>query len=224
MLRFHPNLAWIKTFLQEGSLGELHSVRAWFGQYLPDWRPGSDYRRCYSAGRLGGGVIFDVVHELDLMQWLFGPVDDVSAMTRHTPSLGIESEAIGQIGLRFATGMLGQVHLDYLRPVAARGFEIVGSGGVLNWDYPAGTVSLTARGTGRIAHQVPQGFERNDMFVDYMRHFLNRLSDRTLAAASSLEEGVSALRLALSCHLSNRERRWVAPLEVSEDFSVTAIA
>lgn len=224
MLRFHPNLRWIKSFLQQDGLGELHYVRAMVGQHLANWHPGTDHRRSYSAQRLGGGVIFDLVHELDLMAWLFGAITEVHAMTAFTPSLEIESESIAQIGLRFSPGLLGQVHLDYVRPIYGRSLEIVGSRGILTWEYPTGAVSVTLMdGSIRIANEVPKGYERNDLFIDHMRHFICRLSNRELAPASSLNDGIAALRVALACHLSGSEKRCVNPAEIRENFSTTEV-
>ncbi len=80
MLRFHPNLVWIKKYLLDGKLGELMHIQASVGQWLPDWRPESDYRIGYGAFRdTGGGVIFDLVHELDLVSWIAGKIVDVNA-------------------------------------------------------------------------------------------------------------------------------------------------
>jgi predicted dehydrogenase len=218
MSRFHPNLTWLKSCLDSGELGSVQYVRAVFGQYLPDWRPGTDHRRCYSARRGIGGVIFDRVHELDLMGWLIGPIVEVGAMTAHVASLEIESESVAQLNLRCDTGALAQVHLDYVRPVHTYSIEVVGDRGVLTWDYSAGTVHMEGRhGSRRLAHQVPAGFERNDMFVAHMRYFLERLSSRTLPPAASLMDAIAALRAALACHQAAREKRTVDPAAVAEE-------
>jgi predicted dehydrogenase len=216
MLRFHPNLRWMKSYLATGGLGELHYARAIVGQYLPDWRPDSDYRQGYSASRAwGGGVIFDLIHELDIVRWLLGEAADVVTMTRHSPALKIETEAIAQIGLRLKSEVLVQVHMDYLRPSYARSLEIVGSEGVLIWNYPAGTVSLIDRSGGtRVVHEVSDGYARNDMYLAHMRHFICRLTDGMTAAGASLNDGIEALKLALACHVSARERRNMRPEEI----------
>ncbi|WP_291011770.1 Gfo/Idh/MocA family oxidoreductase [Hydrogenophaga sp.] len=217
MLRHHPNLRWMQTHLASGALGELMHVRAAVGQWLPDWRPGTDHRQGYGAFRAqGGGVIFDLVHELDLVHWLVGPVVDASAMTRVVPALEIETEGIAQIGLRMASGVLAQVHLDYVRPGYGREMELVGRHGVLTWDYAAGTVSLTRAGAApEVVHRVPEGFERNTLFRDHMAHFLQRIEKPSLPASSSLADAVSVLRIALAAHQSDRERRCVRPEDVT---------
>jgi predicted dehydrogenase len=217
MLRHHPNLRWMQTHLASGALGELMHLRAAVGQWLPDWRPGTDHRQGYGAFRAqGGGVVFDLVHELDLVHWLVGPVVDVSAMTRVVPALEIETEGIAQIGLRMASGVLAQVHLDYVRPGYGRDMELVGRHGVLAWDYARGTVSLArAGGAPEVVHRVPDGFERNTLFRDHMAHFLRRIAQPDLPASSPLADAVAVLRIALAAHQSDRERRFVRPGDVT---------
>ncbi len=213
MLRLHPNLQWLRAALGEGLIGEVFCARAAVGQWLPDWRPGTDHRQGYGARRAtGGGVIFDLVHELDLIHGLLGPAHEVCAMTRTVPALEIETEAVAQIGLRLASGVIAQVHLDYVRPGYGRHFEIVGRHGVLAWDYTAGTVSLERAGApAQTVHRVPEGFQRNDMFRAHMAHFLARVQGQPLAPASPLSDGVAVLRLALAAHLASRQGRAVDP-------------
>ena len=188
MLRFHPNLIWIKKCVQDNVIGEVMHIRASVGQWLPDWRPDTDYKAGYGASRsTGGGVILDLIHELGLVNWFAGKVADVSAMTRYVDSLDIETEAIAQICLRLESGVLAQVHLDYIRPGYGRELEIVGSKGVLSWNYTSGTVSLSNSDvSNKVVHRVPFSFERNTMYKDHMNYFLNRLSNPKLKTAFML--------------------------------------
>jgi predicted dehydrogenase len=216
MLHLHPNLLWIREQLAKGLLGEIWHMRAAVGQWLPDWRPGTDHRQGYGAFKaLGGGVTFDLIHELDLVQWLLGPVADVTAMMRQAAALEIETEAVAQIVLQLASGALAQVHLDYLRPGYGREMEIVGRQGVLRWDYVQGVVTLEEAGqVPRVVHRVPVGFVRNHLFLDHMRHFLQRLRSPTLPATSPLEEAAAVLRVALAAHRSAQQRKHVCPLDL----------
>lgn len=214
-LRFHPNLVWLKAFLESGKLGEVYSVRAMVGQWLPNWRPGTDHRIGYGAFKSrGGGVIFDLVHELDLVTWLCGPAQDVSAITQVVPALEIETEGVAQIGLRLSTGVLAQIHLDYVRPVYGRSLEVVGSEGVLEWNYTRGEVFLTTRTEeAKLVHRVESDFGRNSMFFSHMEHMVKRVTRPDIEARSSLSDSVAVLRVALAAHLSAASRRQVAPHE-----------
>jgi predicted dehydrogenase len=222
MLRFHPNVRWLAEFLAQCKLGDIHHARAAVGQFLPEWRPGTDHRTGYGARRqTGGGVIFDLVHELDLVAHLLGDIEDVSAMTRNVQSLEIETEAIAQIVLRVRSGVIAHVQLDYVRPTYERVLEIVGSLGHLKWDYVEGTVMLSKPGGERVVvHSVPERFERNTMYLDQMRHFLDRI-ETPGSTAASLDDGIRALRVALACHRSAEERRHMRPSEIDESYRVT---
>jgi predicted dehydrogenase len=223
MLRCHPNLLWIKEYLANNSLGDLMHLRASAGQWLPDWRPETDHRTSYSAIRkTGGGVIFDLIHELDLVYWLAGKVVDVNAITRYVESLEIETEAIAQIGLRFDSGAIAQVHLDYVRPGYGRDLEIVGTQGVLYWNYLRGTVTIAkSDGSMNVMHCVPQEFERNNMFENHMSYFLRRLSSPELGPTSPLVDSINVMRIALACHQSAEGRRCVRPDEIDSHFEPT---
>jgi len=54
----------------------------------------------------------------------------------------------------------------------------------------------------------PEGFERNDMFLDEMRHFL-AVMRREAAPVCTLSDGVMALKLALAAYESAENDRVV---------------
>ncbi|HYB44598.1 MAG TPA: Gfo/Idh/MocA family oxidoreductase, partial [Candidatus Methylomirabilis sp.] len=59
-LRFLDSLCRVKELLGEKRIGKPLSVRAEFGAYLPDWRPGRDYRDNYAVrAAQGGGILLD---------------------------------------------------------------------------------------------------------------------------------------------------------------------
>src|SRR5215813_14013166 len=65
-LRFLPSLRRVKEMLDDKRVGKVLAVRAEFGSYLPDWRPGRDYRENYAVRAAeGGGILLDGIHELD---------------------------------------------------------------------------------------------------------------------------------------------------------------
>ncbi len=202
--RFHPTLRQVKTWLEEGVLGRPLFARAHWGEYLPDWHPWEDYRRSYAArADLGGGVIRTLSHPLDYLHFLLGPGRVAWAYADHVSDLELQGvEDLGEIGLRFASGAVGSVHVDYFQRPPAHWLEIVGSQGTVRWDYPTGrAVLLSVQGEAREA-SLPPGWERNHMFLEEMRHFLDVVAGRA-EPMCTLEEGVTnmewvetALRLA----------------------------
>lgn len=209
MMRCHPNLQWIKSLLDEKYIGDIAYMRCAIGQWLPDWRPNSDYRDSYSAKRdSGGGVILDLIHELDLIQWLGGTVSEVNAMVAHWDNLEIETEAIAQIGVRTSNNILAQIHLDYVHPTYQRDFEIVGAKGAIYWDYTKGEAHCVMRKSDEERrHTLPEAFKRNDMFLSHMQHFLLRVQNNELPPISSLDDSVHALEVALAAHAAASQGR-----------------
>lgn len=215
MMRFNPGLRTIQELLERGEIGKLYFARVCVGQYLPDWRPEQDYNQSYSAkSDYGGGVLFDLIHELDYLYWWFGPVSDVSAFLDHVSELEIETEDVAQVLLRFGNGLVAQVEMDYLSPFFRRNCEVVGSKGIISWNNNSGKVTLKIKGTSeaRVFDQ-PVSFERNTMFVDHMIHFLNRIK-KGGDPAVGLEDGINVLKVALAAHRASETRRAVRPSEV----------
>ena len=213
MLRTHPNLIWMKSCIDSGAIGKVMHLKASVGQWLPDWRPGTNYMASYSALKAkGGGVIFDLIHELDLVHWMIGSIQEVFAMTSHLDELSIETEAIAHINLKSTSGVLAQISMDYVRPGYERSLEVIGLDGVLKWDYLLGTVTMhTKNRVEKIVHRLPPSFDRNEMFLNHMKHFIDRLkSGIAIEPISSLSDGVYATKLAIAAHSAALSKKCVS--------------
>ncbi|MFH1441040.1 MAG: Gfo/Idh/MocA family oxidoreductase [Candidatus Omnitrophota bacterium] len=136
VLRFYKPLMIAKAFIEERKIGCVLSINSVVGRYLPDWRPGSDYKVNVSArSELGGGVIFELSHELDYVRWLVGEITEVSAIVDKISDFDIDVEDIAEINLRFKNGAFGHIHLDMLDRAVNRSCRIIGSDGTLVWDF-----------------------------------------------------------------------------------------
>jgi len=208
--RFHPGLQKTAELLASGELGKPLSACSHWGEYLPDWHPWEDYRHGYSArGELGGGVVLTLSHPFDYLRWLLGEVDSVWGSTARSGQLDIEVEDQAEIGLAFANGPLGSLHLDYLQRPGAHWLEVQCADGVINLDFISGLLKiLHAAGGAEQEFPVPVGFERNDLFLAQMRHFIDLVSGRA-APLCTLSDGRKALKLALAAHTSAAEGRKV---------------
>lgn len=213
--RFHPGLQTISRLLREGAIGRPLTAHAHWGEYLPGWHPWEDYRRGYSARRdLGGGVILTLSHPLDYLRWLIGDVQAIWAFAGSLSDLNLEVEDTAEIGLRFADGTLGSVHLDYHQRPPAHNLLITGTRGTIRWDNADGAVQLYQAGDSpesqasdpRAAWRTfpaPPDFERNHLFLAEMRHFLQVVRGEAKPLCT-LEDGIQALRLALSAQESSQ--------------------
>ncbi|MBU2510506.1 Gfo/Idh/MocA family oxidoreductase [bacterium] len=117
-LRFHPIITAINYKLENKKVLVAHAI---FGQYLPTFRPGTDYSTSYSADPLkGGGVTLDISHEIDYMQWMFGGVLQMEAISGKISELKILSEDIAMMIGKTEKGVLLNISLDYLSKIPIR--------------------------------------------------------------------------------------------------------
>ena len=208
--RFHPVLRMVKALVDSGELGHVLSFRVHWGEYLPGWHPWEDYRKGYAARKdLGGGVVNTLCHPLDYVRWLFGEVEALSALTDHVSEMDLDVEDLAEITLRFQNGVVGSVHLDYFQRPPQHFLTVNLEQGQIHWENESGAAQVyrvSAQTWDRITP--PEGFERNDLFLEELRHFLSLVRGETVSRCS-LEDGIQVLRLVQAVHESNRSGKWL---------------
>lgn len=217
--RHHPTLNQARELIRSNALGKILSFHAHWGEYLPQWHPWEDYRQSYAArAELGGGVILTLTHPLDYLRFLLGEVESLWSLNGHISPLEIDVEDVAEIGLKFANGAIGGVHLNYFQRPPVHHLEIVGTDGTLRWDNADGLLYLHRMPASFGSYSdyppvpvvesflPPEGFERNQLFVAQMRQFLEIVRGEA-EPICTLEDGIQALRLALAAKESQRTGR-----------------
>lgn len=166
------------------------------GQYLPDWHPGTDYSRSYSAKKnMGGGCALDLIHEIDLAIHLLGkPVLPIHSLLAKVSKLAIETEDTADFLYLTETNVSVSVHLDYLYRGYKRVFEIVGEEGTIVCDLFQSRILVTGTSSERTLFEEKFEFHRNDMYLDLMKYYLGCVANGT-AAEPSLRDGLVSVRL-----------------------------
>lgn len=118
VLRFHPLLKKLKTFLEDETVIK---VNVDCGQYLPTWRPNSNYKDCYSAKKEeGGGVLLDLSHEIDYVQWLFGKITEIKSYQVKISDLEIDSDDLTMLIGKTNKNVFVNVSMDYISKITHR--------------------------------------------------------------------------------------------------------
>ena len=217
--RYHPTLNKARELIQSNAIGQILTIHAHWGEYLPQWHPWEDYRRSYAArADLGGGVIVTLTHPLDYLRYLLGEVDSLWSFNGHISPLQVDVEDVAEIGLKFANGAVGGVHVNYFQRPPVHRLEIVGTNGTLRWDNgdgilhlskspaPFGSFSDNPPASVIESFSPPVGFERNQLFLAQARHFIEVMRGEA-EPVCRLEDGVMALRLALAAYGSQTTGR-----------------
>ena len=120
-LRYSNVIQWLKVNID---FATVHSMRVISSSYLPDWRPGTDYRNTYSAhSDMGGGVSIDLIHEWDYISYLIGFPKSVQSIIRKKSNLEIDSDDIAVYVAEYEDKIV-EVHLDYLGRKPLRCIEL----------------------------------------------------------------------------------------------------
>lgn len=207
-LRFHPGLKLVKQLLDEGRIGKVLSARVEAGHYLPDWHPWQDYRQMYTAKKeAGGGIILDGSHELDYIRWFLGEVKEMSCFAGKLSSLEVETEDTAEIILRFDSGAIAGVHLDFVQRAYSRSCKLIGEEGTIIWDYPAKKVSIFSAKSGHWEETEIKS-EPNDMYLEEIKHFTKCIRGEE----APIVDGVTAkrvLKIALAAKTSSQTGRTI---------------
>lgn len=195
-LRFHPLLQELQQRLQHE---RIVSVDAYVGQYLPDWRPGRDYRQTYSAHKSqGGGVLRDLSHELDYLIWLLEGWSRVVALGGKFSSLDIDSDDVCTLLMETPRCPATALQLNYLDRSGHRTVRVNTTDHTFELDLIKASLSIDG-------DQVSQeGPERDVTYRREHQAFLD--NDDVLC---TFEEGRNVMRLIEAIEESVSHCTWV---------------
>ena len=133
--RFHPAYAAIKQLLDEGRIGKIQrytwTMTAW---YRPDvYYKVSRWRGTW-PGEGGGLLINQCIHNLDIIQWLFGLPKKISANVAfgRYHDIDVEDEVTAMLG--YESGSVGLLQASSGEAPGINRLEIIGDTGVISWN------------------------------------------------------------------------------------------
>ncbi len=190
-LRFHPMIAFLKSFLSEQKM-RINEVNVYCGSYLPDWRPGKDFRTLYSANpEMGGGVHIDLIHEIDYVFWLWGKPHETIGLKRNTSSLQIKAIDFAAYHL-FYEQFTANITLNYYRKDLKRNIEIVFDNETWNADLVKCEIISS---TGKVIFSSPQ-YKIADTYFEQMKYFIECINENK-KPMNSYHEALEVLSIAL---------------------------
>ncbi len=190
-MRWCGTMLALKEYLAAHPEVRPYSARAICSSYLPDWRPGVDYRTVYSAHKdLGGGVTIDLIHEWDYLVDLFGKPCELYQFKGQYSDLEIDSDDLSIYIARYPH-LLCELHLDYFGRTYRRALELFTKEGTLVADFGAGTLTLPD------GQCVPYKEDVNERYLRELTYFLEYAQGDVMESKNPPEEGLSVLRLTL---------------------------
>jgi predicted dehydrogenase len=202
-LRFDRSLLSFRERLPE--VGSLHSVRIECQSYLPDWRPERDYRHTYAARANEGGVLLDLVHEIDYATWLFGRPSGIFARLGNMGRLSIQAEETADLYWETPSGTHLSIRLDYVTRRPHRILRAYGEYGEIVWDGREQSVTLTMGSQEPNEEVLPQ--LRDEIIRDQAQAFLTGAAGGPTGTLATFEEGAAAVSICDTARRSSASGR-----------------
>ena len=207
-LRFLSSLQQFRSFVNNNVIGRVISVRCEIGQYLPSWRPDTDYRQGVSARReLGGGALLELSHEIDYLRWIFGEVEWVKGTLSRQSDLDIDVEDSAHLIMGFKSDLdnkqlIGTVNIDFIRHDTTRLCTAIGDKGSLRWNGLTGIVEqydIGGKDWYKVFHHQHQS---DDSYMSEWGHFLKCVTDQENPLISG-DDGLKVLQIINSARQSS---------------------
>lgn len=165
-LRFLEGLNHLREELKRGIIGQLYSVQVTVGQNLEQWRPERSVASTVSVQKsLGGGVLRELSHELDIMQLLFSqPLHSTMFATASKYNqFNVEDTAFIHAsygpGLYNKQPLIASINMDFVRQDSTRQMVFIGEKGTLFFDMLQGSLTFKNETNSYLIHHVENDIE-----------------------------------------------------------------
>jgi predicted dehydrogenase len=176
MMRYHPLLKQVKTFVESKQFGNLVNIQTFWGEYLPAWHPWEDYRTSYAAQKeSGGGAALTLSHDIDVANWIAGAdVNRFAAFPNHHTALEVNTNAAFDLSIAYANNVTAHVHVNYCQPIAQRWYKFIFDQAVMDVDFFKSSLSISTKEN--VEEVLLPSFDRNDLFIAQAKDFFQRIA------------------------------------------------
>jgi predicted dehydrogenase len=204
-LRFHSGLVKVKKLIEKETLGHVIHAHAYYGQYLPDWRPNQNYKKNYSfLKKLGGNIIFDSSHEINYVSWIFGKPTSVVSSAIESNFLKTNVIALTDSTFSYSKNQMVSIHLDMIRRKYKRSLEILCEYGIIKWNLKNKKITIfdIRKSKPSVIHI---NEDVNQMYVKEIKHVIECIKKHKKSNLISLETGIETFTLCNAIEKANKK-------------------
>ncbi|OGN11002.1 MAG: hypothetical protein A3I26_00350 [Candidatus Yanofskybacteria bacterium RIFCSPLOWO2_02_FULL_43_10] len=142
--RFNPSVKKIKELLEKGTIGKILAFQYHMGQYLPDWHPWEDFRNVYFSKKETGACREMFAFELGWLTFALNlsEVKNILGITKKLSDLDMSADDFYSAVLNFKNKVSATMVIDLLSRKPFRTLKIIGSKGVLEWEWLDYTIKI----------------------------------------------------------------------------------
>ena len=199
-LRYDNSLIYFKKCIEKKVIGKIYSIRCEVGRNLRQWRPGTDYRNTVTANsKLGGGVLLELSHEIDYLQWIFGKIISVNSILKKHSELEVDVEDSAYLIMGISPNDNSEIitsilAMDFIRHDNTRQCVVIGEKGSLKLDLIEGNVQKLdiSKNKWKLLYQNYQ--EADETLCTQWNAYISRIKEKGKGDVS-IEDAHSVIRV-----------------------------
>jgi len=192
-MRFHPVIKKLKEIVKNEKVFYTRTVNS---SFLPKWRPTQDYRKHFSAySDKGGGVLLEMMHEIDYNQYLFGEIKNITGKYGNISNLMINCEDYVELNCDFNSKIKSHISLDLFSHLKERYLILYCEDKVMKADLLNSSI-FTYQDNNLLNKEKYHLEDINDMYLEQLKYFISNYTRRnpkimnTVPEASRLLESI----------------------------------
>jgi predicted dehydrogenase len=202
--RWWKPLRRLKQLIESDAVGNLRHARFVMSAHLEDWHPWERYQDFFMASQdLGGGALLDESHFIDLMLWFFGSPERLFARVEKISDLDITTDDYVEIFAAYPRGFRSTIHLDLFGRPHEKTITVVGEKGTVQCLFSPDEVRIANTPSAEWMRE-PFVVERNDMFLDVAKEFLQLIQEESIPLSCTILDGLKTLNVVEACRESQQ--------------------
>lgn len=179
-LRYSDSLIKFKKLIDSNTYGKLLYVTCQVGRSLDQWR-NKNLKLAASDKKKGGGVILELSHEIDYLNWIFGPIKHVYSKINDLKKFNLDVEESYFAIFKSYNKSLISLSVDMVRLDEKRFCEAIYENATIRVDLIKGTVQIIKRKilyTYRFNRDLDNSYK--NMWYNYLKNNVNNKTISTI--------------------------------------------
>ena len=215
-LRFNKNIQKVKKAIENGELGEIIIGDIYMKYYrAPEYYSSSNWRGTWAMD--GGGALMNQgIHGIDILQYLVGPVVNVSGICK-TLARDIEVEDTASLVVEYQNGAIGVIQgTTSVNPGYPRIIEITGTKGtislsetdIIKWDVEGSDFVIEEKNNNNYGGFRDPGVMAMDTHVPQFKDMIDAIENDRQPMVN-VYEGKKPVEIILAGYKASKERKQI---------------
>ncbi len=203
-LRFTKSYNNFRKLIRQKKLGKINYVMIKSSLNIREFHNYENYRNSYtSIKRLGGGINFTSIHEIDLLENLFDSSKIIFSLTDKISKLKINVDDFSNTVFKskiMNNSFFTILTMDHFQINKERYIQVIFDNGEIIWNILENKITIFSKNSRKI---IKSNENHNDMYIKQLKFFLDKVENKkNIPNIFNHKNGIKCLKTALN--ISNK--------------------